>query len=83
MSACRQHVLYMYVIVYMYMFLCYTYMYMYNTCNGYIMGMRDVWNLLHRSPRMQSTRGMRCIPSACGVTILYPVQLTTIHRSLT
>ena len=41
---------------------------LYAICNSYIIGARDVWHLLHRSPRAH----------ACDITILYPVGTATI-----
>ena len=43
-------------------------------CNSYNTGARDVWHLLHRSPRAH-TRGLRAmhLASARDITILYPV----------
>ena len=51
--------------------------------NSYIMGVRDVWHLLHRSTRAHHARGLRsiklmpCIRRAHDITILYPVGMDT------
>ena len=52
--------------------------------NSYITAARDVWRLLHRStrarsgPRAEVNKIMPCIPSACDITILYPVGTATM-----
>ncbi len=46
-------------------------------CNSYNTGARDVWHILHRSPRGCAPEGwvqyMPCIPRARVITCLYPV----------